>query len=101
MKKFKLSTTLSCGNYVLFDGKGQIKKYASEADIFKEWFGLRTDLYIKRKEQLFAKLKKDLEILRNKARFVECVINETIKIKKVSKNEILKQLKNQQFMTKT
>ena len=83
MKKFKLQTTISCGNYVLFDSKGQINKYASEADIFKDWFGLRKDVYVKRREHLRAKLRKEYEILRNKARFVESVIDDTIKIKKV------------------
>lgn len=66
VKKFKLQTSLSGSNYVLFNDKGQIHKYATEADIMKEWFDLRVQLYDKRKEHMLARLRKDYEMLKNK-----------------------------------
>ena len=42
LKTFKLVSTISGSNYVLFDSKGKIAKYASEIDIMKEFFKLRT-----------------------------------------------------------
>jgi DNA topoisomerase-2 len=55
-KSFKLQTTISCSNYVLFDAKGKIARYGSEIDILKEFFNLRKDLYEQRKEYMLAKL---------------------------------------------
>lgn len=70
VKKFKLSTTLAGTNLVLFDASAHLRRYASPADILKDWFGLRSQLYERRKEYLLAKLLKEYETLRNKARFI-------------------------------
>lgn len=67
----------------------------------KEWFGHRSLLYDKRKQYMLAKLKKDHEILVNKVRFIKAVIEETIKIKRVKRKEIVKQLVEQKFLTMT
>jgi DNA gyrase/topoisomerase IV subunit A len=56
----------------------------------KDWFGLRSTLYERRKDYMLAKLKKDHEILVNKVRFIKAVIEETIKIKKVKRSEIVR-----------
>jgi len=43
-------------NYVLFDSKGKIARYASEIDIMKEFFKLRVKLYDERKAYCLARL---------------------------------------------
>lgn len=40
-KKFKLSSSLSANNYVLFNHEGKICRYNSEEEILKEFFVLR------------------------------------------------------------
>lgn len=45
LKKYKLQTTMSTSNYVLFDEEGKIQKFETELDIMKHWFDLRADLY--------------------------------------------------------
>ena len=67
----------------------------------KEWFDLRLALYEKRKEHLLAKLRKELETLKNKARFIAAVIADSVQIKKVPKKEIVRQLQAQKFMTRS
>lgn len=44
----------------------------------KEWYALRQNLYVMRKEHMLAKLKKEFETLRNKVRFIKAVINEEV-----------------------
>jgi DNA topoisomerase-2 len=39
-----------------------------------QWFGLRSQLYVRRKEYMLAKLKKECETLSNKARFIKAVV---------------------------
>ena len=85
VKKFKLQTSLSASNQVLFNDKGQIYRYNTEEDIMKEWYSLRQNLYVRRKEHMLAKLKKEYETLRNKVRFIKAVINEEVQIKRVKR----------------
>ena len=89
MKTFKLVTTISGSNYVLFDHRGKIARYASEIDIMKEFFNLRKDLYQQRKEYCLAKLQKDYEILFNKVKFIQAVIAGTVTINKVKRQQIM------------
>lgn len=85
VKTFKLETSLSIANQVLFNNEGKIYRYNTDADIVKEWFDLRLNLYTLRKEHMLAKLKKDYEMLRNKVRFIKAVINDEVNIKKVKR----------------
>jgi DNA topoisomerase-2 len=73
---------------VLFDHDGKIKRYKDVKAILYDWFGLRNQLYIRRKEYLLAKLNKEFETLRNKARFIKAVIEEEVQIKRVKKQII-------------
>ena len=84
-KKFKLSTSLSANNYVLFDYQGKIRRYTSDEEILQEFFKLRVTLYERRKDYLLKKLLKDVETISAKVRFILGVINEEIKINKVKK----------------
>ena len=59
LKKFKLQTSISCTNCVLFNSRQQIHRYGTEIDILKEFFGLREALYHRRKEYMLARLLKE------------------------------------------
>jgi DNA gyrase/topoisomerase IV subunit A len=54
LKDFKLQTTISTTNFVLFTKQGKIARYQSEMDIMKEFFKEREELYHMRKEFLLA-----------------------------------------------
>ena len=98
-KKFKLTTSISANNYVLFDYEGKIKRYPSEQEIIREFYVLRENLYHRRKDYLLARLRKEVEILTNKVRFILGVINEEIKVSRVKKRDIVKRLKQMGFKT--
>ena len=91
-KKFKLQSTFSSANYVLFTHEGKIKRYSDEVHILKEFFPLRGDLYTDRKEFMLAKLQKEYEILFNKVQFIQAIISETLKINKVKRVIILQRV---------
>ena len=99
LKKFKLQTTLSQSNYVLFNERTLIQKYPSEELILRAWVPLRETLYERRKDYQLAKLKKELEILRNKVRFIKGVVAGNIKISGVKRKVIVRTLKSMGFAT--
>ena len=81
-KNFNLSTTISDNNYVLFDHNNKLRKYEDETEILDEFYDLRLEFYHKRKDYLLRKIKRDLEVLDNKVRFITEVINDEIVVNK-------------------
>lgn len=98
-KKFKLTTTISTNNYVLFDYQNKIKRYSSEKEIIEEFFVLRQNLYVKRKEFLLAKLKKECVFIENKVRFILALLNEELTINRVKRKVVVAKLKSMGFKT--
>ncbi len=58
----------------------------------KEFFGQREALYSRRKEYMLARLSKDYEILVNKVKFIQGVIAESLKINKVKRKILVKNM---------
>lgn len=98
-KKFKLISSISANNYVLFDYEGKIRRYASEEDILMEFFVLRKQLYQRRKEYMLARLRKEYETLSNKVRFILDVINDVVRVQRVKKRAIVDKLKSMGYLT--
>ena len=88
LKKFKLQTTISNTNMVAFQNDGKIARYTSELDFLKEFFHLRSDLYVKRKEYMLTKLKKECETLVNRAKFIQAVISGELILNKRKRDAI-------------
>ena len=82
---------------VLFDPQGKIKKYDSVLDILKEFYNLRLTFYDKRKEHLLSQLRKQLEMLDNKVRFLLAIIEGKLVINKKKKDALLKELIQMKF----
>lgn len=91
-KKFKLASSLSTNNMVLFDSQGKPKKYGNVEEILEEFFNLRITFYNKRKDYLLSKLQRDLELIENKKRFILAVIAEDIKVRNVKKKVLVEEL---------
>ncbi|CAI2366138.1 unnamed protein product [Moneuplotes crassus] len=89
MKYFKLTTTISDKNFVLFNSENKLKLYADETEILDEFYDVRLKLYETRKDYMIRKLECDLEILENKERFIGEVVDETIIVNKKKKKELL------------
>lgn len=96
-KFFKLSTTLNTSNMVLFDPEGKIKKYNNVSEIMEEFYKVRLDYYEKRKQFLIAKLLRDYEIVSNKAKFINEILNQTLILNNLKKKEIISLLIKKNF----
>ena len=70
---FKLSTLIHTSNMVLFNAQGKLQKYQSVHQVLDEFYAMRLAFYDKRKAYLLQELARDLDILRNKARYIRDV----------------------------
>ena len=100
IKMFKLSTSISTTNMVLFDSENKIKRYETVNDIIDEFYKVRLDYYEKRKEYLLAKIGFTLSRNKSKRDFINLVLNNEIPFKSSkNKEELFKILKAKQIPT--
>lgn len=85
-KELKLTSSFSTNNMHLFNPKLILTKYSSVDEILDEFFTIRLSGYIKRREYLLKKLKRELTILENKKRFITEYISGILDINKKSKD---------------
>ena len=97
LNKFKLSSKLSCTNMYLFNHEGTITKYNNVYEILKEFYLIRLDFYIKRRDAIITVLKYELMILSNKVKFIEHVKAGKIKLQKIDDKSLLAYLINNEF----
>ena len=100
-KRFKLTSSLSMNNLVLFNSDRRIKKYAKIEEILEEHFIIRKEFYVKRKEYLVGKLTRECEVITNKVRFILMVVNNELVINMKMKKTLCKELKSKGFATKS
>lgn len=97
LTKFKLSSKLSCTNMYLFNHEGTMTKYNNVYEILKEFYQIRLDFYVKRRDAIIAVLKYELMILSNKVKFIEHVKAGKIKLQKIGDQILLTYLINNEF----
>lgn len=98
-KVFKLRSSLATSNMVLFDKEGKIEKFDCERAILESFAELRLQYYFKRKDYLLEKLRQQQEILSEKARFIELVITEKLKVKNRKREALIEDLRKNDFRT--
>jgi len=96
-KKFKLASTLSTSNMVLFNSQGKIQKYDDPIDMLKEFFQVRLKLYESRKQYLLHELRMQVEKLENRVRFILLVVQGEIKVANVKRKDLIVTLTKHQF----
>ena len=89
--KLKLTSTISTSNIYAFDENSQIKKYTVDK-IVNEWYDIRKNIYVKRRNYLLAKIKKDLDIIKYKAKFITEIVDDIRVINKKPKAVIIQEL---------
>lgn len=96
-KMFGLVKIINTSNMHLFDQNNEIKKYPSTKQIIDEFFDVRLELYKKRKAYQLTNLRKDLDILEAKAKFIKLVISKKIDIFGKPRNTIVSILAKQKL----
>ncbi len=84
LKKLKLISHLSANNMYVFNEKNEIVKMESAEEIIFHFWKIRNDYYTKRQFNICKKLKYDLDIVSNKIRFVNDIIEDNIIVFKKS-----------------
>ena len=87
-KTLKLYTTGSSSNMHLFDANDKLKKYANVADIIDDYYTTRLELYGTRKAYLVKAISQEVSLLSNKAKYIKEVINDTIDLRKKTKDQV-------------
>jgi DNA topoisomerase-2 len=88
----KLTKNINLTNMHCFASDGNLKKYTNINDIMNEFYEFRLDAYQKRKDNLIKVLKEKIEIDSSKAKFIEAVISNKLKLHKLEDNKINSEL---------
>ena len=98
-KVFKLDSNMSLNNMHAFDHNNNIQKYSSPEEIVDSYFPIRMGLYYDRKVVLECSKEYETALIRNKARFIEDVVDGKIDLIKGSqtKEDTVFQLLEQGF----
>lgn len=92
LKYFKLTSTITLSNMVLFDKRGCLRKFASPQEIIGHFYDTRLEIYGQRKTWLHQELLVVVRRLQNKARFIQEVVDGTFVVSKRKKMEMLQDL---------
>jgi DNA topoisomerase-2 len=87
-KLFKLTTTVSTTNMHLFDKDCKLRKYSSVCDIIDDFYEIRLDAYKRRKYYLIKQFETILIKISNKVNFIQCILDDTIDLRKKSTENI-------------
>ena len=94
---FKLESTIRTTNMHAFDASGKIKKYDNPLEIIRDWFAVRSDMYVKRKTYMLEDLRRRLTVAQNKSRFIRMINAGELVITKRSETDIVDDLKRLEF----
>ena len=99
-KAFKLidGGKTSYSNMHLYDSNIHIYKYAGPYDIIMEFYGLRLEYYEKRKVYQLGALKNELDLLKEKYRFISMIIDNQIDVRGKTKISVESMLEANTFL---
>lgn len=98
-KHMKLSSSLSLRNMTLFNKEGKIFRYDSPRDILLEFYEVRLCFYDLRREHLLKMLKAELNILENKVRFINSILDGTLDINDKKRSDLVVLLQDRGFLS--
>ena len=99
-KALKLYVYKNTTNMYLFNEKEQLKKYNDVYEIINNYYDIRFELYVKRKNYLIKNLKEEVMILSNKARFIKEQCDDVIDLRRKKKDAVINLLKERGYDNK-
>jgi len=99
-KIFKLTSSKNSSytNMYLYDSSIRIYKYNSPYDIIMEFYQIRLEYYQKRKDYILGELKNELDVLKEKYRFIKMIVDSEIDVRGKSKAVVEEILETNQFL---
>lgn len=95
--EFKLFSKVSLSQMNLFDRSNTLVKYKSTTEIIKEHAVVRIETYRKRIDHQIEKAKVDVELYKNKARFLTEIVQRSLVLTNKTKNELREHLQQQLY----
>jgi len=92
-KKFKLTTSWKTTNMTCFDTDFNIVKYKTVGDMLEAFVEKRLPMYEARRESMLGVLRKQMEELDAKRRFIQAILDERLVLQKKTDEEIVAGLK--------
>ena len=96
----KLKSTLNTSNIHLFNQKGQIQKYNSVGEILKEYYTIRLEYYLKRKQHLLKQWNTEVMYLQAKVDFIRAVNLKKIHMRKQTEEQVKSYLEQEKYPKK-
>ena len=96
-KYLKLTSKLSMTNMYLYNANKKITKYDSPYEILEDFYHIRYQKYIQRKEYQICVYENDVNIAKYKRMFIEYILDKKIIIEKQKKDIIIERLKELKF----
>ena len=87
-KDLKLKSTLKETNVNIFDRNWRIKKYTGPYQIIDDFYEVRKEFYVKRRNYWIKKLKRDLDKITYKIKFLKEIMADTLVINKKKKEVV-------------
>jgi DNA topoisomerase-2 len=88
-KELKLCKTFNTNNMYLFDDRRVPTKYTNTTDILLDFYDIRLDFYIQRRQCIITRLGKELSVLKAKTRFINEYMGGSIEINRKSREFIM------------
>jgi DNA topoisomerase-2 len=80
-----------------FDSKDKLKKYGSAEEMIDDYYPVRYEFYETRKKYQIDALTKELVVLSNKAKYIKELLDDTLDLRKLKKDVIIKLLEGKQY----
>lgn len=97
LKYFKLYSSISMSNMVLFNYRNKLQRYNNVLEILEEFIKVRMKMYEKRRTHMIQVLERIVVTLNNKVRFINYVVSGRLVINNKSKENILNELVELKF----
>jgi DNA topoisomerase-2 len=97
-KDLKMTKAIHTSNMHLFHPTKGIKKYESAEEILQDFVDIRLQFYVKRKSHMIKSMTAEMELLSNKARFIQMVVDDKIVIFRRKKAELELELEHKKFV---
>jgi DNA topoisomerase-2 len=96
-KMLKLFTTNTTTNMNLFNADDKLVKYDNVGDIINEFYATRIKYYQIRKDKLIEVLQHELNVLNNKTRYIQALLNDEIDLRRKNERQVNDMLSNYNY----
>jgi DNA topoisomerase-2 len=96
-KLLKLTTTLSTTNMHMFNSECKLRKYATVEEIIDDFYGVRMEIYGKRKANLVEEMQRKLIKLSNRARYIVETLEGVVDLRRKNAAQVLELMTERKF----